>query len=603
MHEECVSLQQSLSVVGVLECVVRRCVGPEGGSVLLTRDTGEIIITRHGQRILSTLHLEHPMARMVLDCVSAHAQVTADGTKSFILLLAALLRGIRNSADKHGIGHSSAPYLRNLAHRLLAFSCKEFDDVITHKILPNASFYCSCHSYKSSSILDLLVGGYIAGRLGVGQADILKRVLCEFYHKVSQGQDAVRTITFLHSHFSLLHTTVTGLPIGCSEVIEGLVVTRDWSVWTDPNGSAKALIIYESLGSCLIAASNNISLCVQHDWLSRTDRALEQKLASVLQLQVCVLLSSVKQPESVLQWARLNHISLLECVDSAQLDLLCRISGTETVPHPSLQHLLMLKFCSRFQLGGHRYACLGTFSQGVPQAHTLVLCGPAPGLLDQIVCVSRGVFTLLEHLCQSIISTQKQLNKYTDSEIETQENLESSVPVSSQSQRSDLDLSQIFLSSQDLWDRIMRAGGVIPVGGTFEFLLHHFLLNARNHGDSESCRLLAEALLCVPRTLYSRRRFLDAQTHLLSELKQRTNVQDLSKWSELKFRLNEGSTLPVCLESVSSKQQLVVSVLQCLNRLLCIGAILHTRSPLLTHPSTSSEDEEGESENLHLSDD
>ncbi|XP_057204080.1 Bardet-Biedl syndrome 10 protein isoform X2 [Triplophysa rosa] len=518
MHEECVSLQQSLSVVGVLECVVRRCVGPEGGSVLLTRDTGEIIITRHGQRILSTLHLEHPMARMVLDCVSAHAQVTADGTKSFILLLAALLRGIRNSADKHGIGHSSAPYLRNLAHRLLAFS-------------------------------------------------------------------------------------LTGLPIGCSEVIEGLVVTRDWSVWTDPNGSAKALIIYESLGSCLIAASNNISLCVQHDWLSRTDRALEQKLASVLQLQVCVLLSSVKQPESVLQWARLNHISLLECVDSAQLDLLCRISGTETVPHPSLQHLLMLKFCSRFQLGGHRYACLGTFSQGVPQAHTLVLCGPAPGLLDQIVCVSRGVFTLLEHLCQSIISTQKQLNKYTDSEIETQENLESSVPVSSQSQRSDLDLSQIFLSSQDLWDRIMRAGGVIPVGGTFEFLLHHFLLNARNHGDSESCRLLAEALLCVPRTLYSRRRFLDAQTHLLSELKQRTNVQDLSKWSELKFRLNEGSTLPVCLESVSSKQQLVVSVLQCLNRLLCIGAILHTRSPLLTHPSTSSEDEEGESENLHLSDD
>ncbi|XP_056621763.1 Bardet-Biedl syndrome 10 protein isoform X2 [Triplophysa dalaica] len=606
MHEECVSLQQSLSVVGVLECVVRRCVGPEGGSVLLTRDTGEIIITRHGQRILNTLHLEHPMARMVLDCVSAHSQVTADGTKSFILLLAALLRGIQNSADKHGIGQSTAPYIRNLAHRLLAFSYKEFDDIITHKILPNAYFYCSRHGYKSSSILDLLVGGYIAGRLGIGQVDILKRVLCEFYHKVSQGQDAVKTITFLHSHISQLHTTVTGLSIGCSEVIEGLVVTRDWSVWTDPNGSAKALIIHESLGFCLIAASNNISLCVQHDWLSRIDQALEQKLASVLQLQVRVLLSSVKQPESVLQWARLNHIALLECVDSAQLDLLCRISGTETVPHPSLQHLLMLKFCSRVQLGGHRYACLGTFSQCVPQIHTLVLCGPAPGLLDQIVCVSRGVFTLLEHLCQSIISTQKQLNEYTNSETdnirETQENCESSVLVSSQSQRSDLDLPQSFLSSQGFWDRIMRAGGVIPIGGTFEFLLHHFLLNARNHGDSESCRLLAEALLCVPRTLFSRRRFLDAQTHLLSELKEMTNVQDLSKRSELKFRFNEGSTLPVCLESVSSKQQLVVSVLQCLNRLLCIGAILHTRTPLLSHPSTSSEDEEGETENLHLSD-
>lgn len=518
---------------------------------------------------------------MVLDCVNAHAQVTADGTKSFILLLAALLRGIRDSADKRGTRHSTAPYLRNLAYRLLAFSCKELDDVITHKILPNAYLYCARRSYESSSILDLLVGGYIAGRLGIGQADTLKHVLCEFYHKVSQGQDAIKTITYLHSHFSLLHTTVSGLPIGCSEVIEGLVVTRDWSVWTDLNGSAKALIIRESLGSSLIAARDDISLCVQHDWLSRMDGVLSARLASMLQLQVRVLLSSVKQPESVLQWARLNHIALLECVDSAQLDLLCHISETETVPHPPLQHLLTLKFCSRVQQSGHRYACLGTFS---PQTHTLVLCGPAPGLLDQTVCVSRGVFTLLEHLCQSIISTRS----------DTHEIFESSVPVSSQSQRSDLDQSQSCLSSQDLWGRIMRAGGVIPVGGTFEFLLHHFLLNDRNHGDSESCRLLAEALLCVPRTLYSRRRFLDVQTQLLSELKQRTNVQGLSTRPELEFGFNEGLTPPVCLESVSSKQQLVVSVLQCLNRLLCVGAILQTRSSILTHPSASSEDEEGE---------
>ncbi|XP_065139679.1 Bardet-Biedl syndrome 10 protein [Paramisgurnus dabryanus] len=583
MQEECVSLQLSLNVVGVLECVVRRCLGPDGGSVLFTRDTGEIIITRHGQRILNMLHLEHPMARMVLDCVGAHAGVTADGTKSFILLLAALLRGIQDFAHIHRIGPSNAPYLQNLAHRLLAFSCQEVDDVITHKIIPYASLHCIRHSCKqNSSVLDLLVGGYVAGRLGIGQADILKRVLCEFYHKVTQGQDAVKTITFLHSHFSLLHTTVSGLSVGCSEVIEGLVVTRDWSVWTEPKGSAKALVIYESLGSPHIEASNNTFLCVQRDWLPCIDRVLEKRLVSILHLQVRVLLSSVKQPEVVMQWARLNHVALLECVDSARLDLLCHMSTTETLPHLPLQHLLMLNSCSRVHLGGHRYACLGTSLQ----THTLVLCGPTPGILDQVVCVSQGVFTLLQHLCQT-----KPVNQYTDSETYAQRE---NTDVQEDPNDAVSGQSQTFLSSRDLWDRVIRTGGVLPVGGTFEFLLHHFLSNGRTRGDSESCRLLADALLCVPRTLYSRRRFMDVQTHLLSDLKQGTEVQGSVEVLDVrsKFGVGFSLTLPVNLESVSSKQQLVVSVLQCLNRLLRIGAILHTRSPVFTNTPALSEDDD-----------
>ncbi|XP_051952780.1 Bardet-Biedl syndrome 10 protein [Xyrauchen texanus] len=582
MHEECVSLQVSLSVVGALECVVQRCFGPDGGSVLFTRDTGEILITRHGERVLSTLHLEHPMARMVLECVCAHAKVTADGTKSFILLLAALLRGIRDSAHKHGKGYLNAPRLGNLAMQLLALSWKELDDVIAHKIIPYASSHYSRHVYKlEGSVLDSLVAGYIAGRVGIGQADALKRVLCEFYHKVSQDQNAEETVAFLHSHFPLLHTSVSGLPVGCSEVIEGLVVNRDWSVWTEMAGPLKALVVYESFGPCLeVEVGDNISVRLQHDWMSRTEIVLEQKLANLLDLNVCVVLSSVKQPEIVSQWARLKHVALLECVDSAQLDLLCKVSTTNTLPNPPLQHLMTLKFCSRVQLGGHRYACLGTFPQGVLQTHTLVLCAPAPGLLDQTVCVSQGVFTMLRHLCQSTISTQSLRNNRTDSMYD-------------KFQCSVLDPSQSTLSAQDVWGRIIRAGGVLPVGGIFEFLLHHFLLNDHNHGDSEIRRILAEALLSVPRTLHFRRRFLEVQTHFLRDLKK----WDETKVPELKFglELNGVSTSPLCLESVGGKQQLVVSVLQCLNRLLCVGAILHThRSKISPGPQAySEEDEEG----------
>lgn len=50
-------------IVGVLESVVLRCFGPDGGQVLFIRDTGQAMLSRSGSRILSALRLEHPLAR------------------------------------------------------------------------------------------------------------------------------------------------------------------------------------------------------------------------------------------------------------------------------------------------------------------------------------------------------------------------------------------------------------------------------------------------------------------------------------------------------------------------------------------------------------
>lgn len=161
-----------------------------------------------------------------------------------------------------------------------------------------------------------------------------------------------------------------------------------------------------------------------------------------------MVLSSVKQPESVLQWARLNHVSLL--------DFLSNISAVETLSHPPLQHLVMLNSCRCVQLSGHHYACLGMFSN--THTHTLVFCAPAPELLDQTECVSQGVFAMLQNLYESFCQTL----------------------ASDQSQSPCSDQSQSVLSSQDLWSGIMHAGGVLPIGGVFEFLLHYFLLNEHN---------------------------------------------------------------------------------------------------------------------------
>lgn len=56
-------LEHVLQTVCVLESVVCRSFGPEGGQVLFTQDTGQAMLSRSGARILTALRLEHPLAR------------------------------------------------------------------------------------------------------------------------------------------------------------------------------------------------------------------------------------------------------------------------------------------------------------------------------------------------------------------------------------------------------------------------------------------------------------------------------------------------------------------------------------------------------------
>lgn len=57
------SVTAALRVVEALETIANRCVGPEGGQVLCTKPTGEVLLSRDGGRLLEALHLEHPLAR------------------------------------------------------------------------------------------------------------------------------------------------------------------------------------------------------------------------------------------------------------------------------------------------------------------------------------------------------------------------------------------------------------------------------------------------------------------------------------------------------------------------------------------------------------
>lgn len=166
---------------------------------------------------------------------------------------------------------------------------------------------------------------------------------------------------------------------------------------------------------------------------------------------------------------------------------------------------------------------------------------------------------------------------------------------------------------------VIEPGCVVPAGGTFEFLLHHALhqygcscsVSGNTSALSPVSRLLADALLSVPRQIYSHnpKRFLQAQTRVISLISIRSNtlsprlLQTLEGGKLSFYSCKKGTMalkpVDIGLESVSCKYQLVLAVLQCLANLLRINMVLRTHTvihtdshKLLNARSESTEDED-----------
>ncbi|XP_064175589.1 Bardet-Biedl syndrome 10 protein homolog [Anguilla rostrata] len=563
-----VELGTLLQVTQALEAVVGPCFGPSGGQVLFTRDSGEVLITRDGRRILTSLRFDHPVARVLVGCVSAHCKITGDGAKSFLLLLGALLRGIHGD-HLHGI------QARRVAHILLSFQTLVLDGVIGQGLARALSFSRTPPTCARS-----------------------RTPTSGERRRAPTGGDCTG-VTLIARHFAALHAPVPGLPVSRSRVLEGLVIHRDFAVRCPGDGPLER----------------------------GHKRAAPVPLAPL-----------AEQSELALDLARRAGLSVVECVDSDELALFCRLAGAELFADPgdwSLigeEHVATVTFCKPVVLGPDRLAHVG-FPEGRGLApHCLVLCGPSPGLAEQCSTAFCGLFRMLQRVCEPVLSRHGQgpvQSHHPQGREEDSENVAhymvkqpglhngTRLDRAPASMRDNAHLStdsteaggpQALIKDPNRgegppalirdsnrgegtqalirgpnkgegplcagqsqnpdstepeaepehpipdWLRngkasgerpgvhfgegkegalgtrtretgpassgvLIEAGSVLPAGGAFEFVLHHCLLqqaSQRRCPDLRAaCRLVAGAVLSVPRRLYPGPRFLDAQSHFL----------------------------------------------------------------------------------------
>ncbi|KAI4826235.1 hypothetical protein KUCAC02_021876 [Chaenocephalus aceratus] len=523
-------LDHVVQTVSVLESVVLRSFGPEGGQVLFTRDTGQAMLSRSGARILTALRLEHPLARMVVECVLKHSTVTGDGSKTFILLLASLLRMIHKMACKEpNVSHTytsrqtaEASTARHLADNILAFALEELDDLIA-------------------------MGPKL---LNAGQV----------------------------------------LQLGCGEQ------------WMEEN------------------SKNNRSIVQFSAW---TERSLECVFANLQSLGVSVILSAVKQSAAVLSLAAQAEMCVVECVSENELSLFAQLSGATPVSDCWMvepEHVATLTFCRPILLGAHRYVHVAfndSEERVTVKPCSLVICGLGEGQTDQYTCAFRDAIRMLLSTWEPMGMTATTASKRTLQSTKSTYSHVDQIPNVPPFQQCGL-----------------QPGYVIPAGGTFEFLLHHALLqNGTSCSASDDTvtsglavsQLLANALLIVPRQIYSHspRHFLQAQARFQTIIQNHSHPFSLiykqehrSIFGESAFPLEEDKLTKhrfieadvsaklfmsdSGLESVSCKYQLLLAVLQCLSSILHVDTVLHTHTALHTQSrrlaNTSWEDTDDETE-------
>ncbi|NWV40192.1 BBS10 protein, partial [Grantiella picta] len=207
--------------------------------------------------------------------------------------------------------------------------------------------------------------------------------------------------------FAELHAAVPGLPLASSRLLPGVVLRRDFAAYCPADGELRALLVTEPLQPSLTAPG--VEFVVHSEgqyqaslrWIAQRAEALMKHLQSN---NVKLLLSSSKQEEVVIYYAKLHGVSVVECLSSEEMALITEITGISPYApfgdnmDREITETAVVTFCQPLLLVSKRCVHIGFSSGGAFQPHFLILCGPVDGVNEQHAAALQEAFTMLQQL-------------------------------------------------------------------------------------------------------------------------------------------------------------------------------------------------------------
>lgn len=320
--------------------------------------------------------------RMVVDCVLKHSAATGDGSKSFVLLLASLLRAFHAAACKEpNVSHiymsrysAEAATARHLANKMLEFASGQLENLIATAVAPyvrslsweNVTPPAQLQTGADSQSVPKLLASFFHSRLSRSQCDFATGLACDLLIGCKfQIAQPLLSLQFLTDNFPILHTRVSGFPFTCSRLVEGQVIHRDFATPCPPHSSdlpVKAVVFTGDLEPEILTSGEVLDLvCGQTDivkFKAWAERSLRCIFANLQRLGISLLLSAVKQSPAVLSLAAQANICVVECVSKEDLTLFAQLSQTQAVSDCQIigpNNIARLTFCRPIHLGAHRY--------------------------------------------------------------------------------------------------------------------------------------------------------------------------------------------------------------------------------------------------------
>uniref|UniRef100_A0A670YCW8 Bardet-Biedl syndrome 10 n=1 Tax=Pseudonaja textilis TaxID=8673 RepID=A0A670YCW8_PSETE len=396
--------QEAAALAGV----VRGSLGPHGGQVLLTRPTGEVLLSRDGRRVLEALNVDSPTARIMIACISTHCNLFGDGAKTFIILLSDLLQQFEKLHKRDQGKYCS---LKHISQFLVKIQTNILDYIMTQDLKKH---FWSIFSASDSDIrrnMELVLEPYFCGKVGSNRQMFLTHLTCDFYFKVTAGKNQNEALCLVNECFTELHTTVTGLPFSDSRILDGLLLHRDFAIYSPADGDKKFIIITEPIHSSVSELGIEVVITAKgqfkasETWITKRTETLLQHMQDN---DIKVILSGVKQHDIVHHFAKNNGISIVDCLLTEEISLICKVTGISTFK-PSLDNVnreitqtAVAKFCQPFHLGTKRFVHIGFAKTSTIQLYCVILCGPVQGVTEQHASAFREAFKMLQQMFTAI---------------------------------------------------------------------------------------------------------------------------------------------------------------------------------------------------------
>ncbi|NWS41358.1 BBS10 protein, partial [Probosciger aterrimus] len=211
--------------------------------------------------------------------------------------------------------------------------------------------------------------------------------------------------------FAELHAAVAGLPVASSRILPGLVLRRDFATYSPAGGELRVVLVTEPLRPALSAPG--VEFVVDSEgqyqaslqWITRRTEALMKHLQSS---NIKLLLSNVKLEEVVIYYAKFYGVSVVECLSSEEMALICEITGVSPYApfgdnmHGEITETAVATFCQPLLLGSKRCAHIGFTSVCTFQPHCLILCGPVDSVNEQHAAALQEAFIMLQQLFKTV---------------------------------------------------------------------------------------------------------------------------------------------------------------------------------------------------------